>query len=411
MPSLSFLTGSILSDGRIRRTGLRLLRSAVLLCSLALAACTSLPRTPYSAADASSSRVLDIDGLRRYADEPVTKFRFEKDDLSSTKTYLALSGGGADGAYGVGVLNGWTAAGTRPTFSVVSGVSTGGLIAPFAFLGSQYDDTLREVYTSGIASSLLDDPSIIRVLFGSGLFGNKRLRELVARYVGPEILAAVAREHAKGRKLLVVTTDLDTQRTVVWDMGKIAGRGVQGDEALAAVGVRRGASVGSPEALRLFRDVMAASASIPLVFPPILIEAKGQGRRFEEMHVDGGVTAPVLTLPDALLFQGRLPGNSRMNIYILVNKKLERTFELVSNSTPDVASRSLSSITQSQTRSVIFSTYDFAKRNRWGFHLSYIERDYPAAASEGFDTAYMRALYQHGYEKAASGHAWTSTLP
>ena len=253
-----------------------------MLCSLALAACTSLPRTPYSAAEASSSRVLDIDGLRRYTDEPVTKFRFEKDDLSSTRTYLALSGGGADGAYGVGVLNGWTAAGTRPAFSVVSGVSTGGLIAPFAFLGSQYDDTLREVYTSGIASSLLDDPSIIRVLFGSGLFGNKRLRELVARYVGPEILAAVARENAKGRKLLVVTTDLDTQRTVVWDMGKIA-------------------AVGSPEALRLFRDVMAASASIPLVFPPILIEAEGQGRRFEEMHVDGGVTAPVLTLPDALL--------------------------------------------------------------------------------------------------------------
>jgi hypothetical protein len=190
----------------------------------------------------------------------------------------------------------------------------------------------------------------------------------------------------------VVTTDLDTQRTVVWDMGKIA-------------------AVGSPEALRLFRDVMAASASIPLVFPPILIEAEGQGRRFEEMHVDGGVTAPVLTLPDALLFQGRLPGNSRMNIYILVNKKLERTFELVSNSTLDVASRSLSSITQSQTRSVIFSTYEFAKRNRWGFHLSYIERDYPAAASEGFDTTYMRTLYQHGYEKAASGRAWTSTLP
>ncbi|WP_334419484.1 patatin-like phospholipase family protein [Bradyrhizobium sp. AZCC 1588] len=363
-----------------------------MLCSLAAAACTSLPRTPYSAADASSSRVLELDGLRRYTDDPATKFRFEKEAPSSTRTYLALSGGGADGAYGVGVLNGWTAAGTRPAFSVVSGVSTGGLIAPFAFLGSQYDDTLREVYTSGIAESLLADPSIVRVLFGSGLFGNTRLRELVARYVGPEILAAVARENAKGRKLLVVTTDLDTQRTVVWDMGKIA-------------------AVGSPEALRLFRDVMAASASIPLVFPPILIEAEGQGRRFEEMHVDGGVTAPVLTLPDALLFQGRLPGNSRMNIYILVNKKLERTFELVSNSTIDVASRSLSSITQSQTRSVIFSTYDFAKRNRWGFHLSYIERAYPASPSEGFDTAYMRALYRYGYEKAASGRAWTSTLP
>jgi hypothetical protein len=392
MPSPVVQTGSILVRGRIRRTGLRLLGSAALALSLALGACTSLPRTPYTAADASNSRVLDIEGLRRYTDEPVTKFSFEKDTSTATKSYLALSGGGADGAYGVGVLNGWSAAGTRPAFSVVSGVSTGGLIAPFAFLGSQYDDTLRELYTSGIAESLLSDPSIMRVLFSSGLFGNTRLRELVARYVGPEIMAQVARENAKGRRLLVVTTDLDTQRTAIWDMGKIA-------------------AVGTPEALKLFRDVMAASASIPLVFPPIMIEAEGQGHKFQEMHVDGGVTAPVLTLPEALLFQGRLPGNAKMDIYILVNKKIERNFELVANGTIDVASRSLSSITQSQTRSIIFSTYDFAKRNRLGFHLSYIARDYPAPASEGFDTAYMRALYQYGYEKAAAGQAWSSTLP
>src|SRR3954467_10213485 len=184
MPSLFFLTGSIRSASRTGSTGSRLLGSAVLLCGLALAACTSLPRTPYSAADASNSRVLDIDGLRRYTDEPITKFSFPV-----IQSYLALSGGGADGAYGVGVLNGWSAAGTRPAFSVVSGVSTGGLIAPFAFLGRQYDDTLKEVYTSGIAETLLNDPSIMRVLFGSGLFGNTRLRELVARYVGPEIMA------------------------------------------------------------------------------------------------------------------------------------------------------------------------------------------------------------------------------
>src|SRR6478609_488484 len=393
MPILSSSTDPAgRSHGRTRQTVAGLIGWLALTCSLALGACTSLPRTPYTATEASTSRVLDIDGLRRYADEPITKFSFEKDNSTATKSYLALSGGGADGAYGVGVLNGWTAARTRPTFSVVSGVSTGGLIAPFAFLGSRYDDTLKEVYTSGVAESLLSDPSIMRVLFGSGLFGNTRLRELVARYVGPEIMAQVARENAKGRKLLVVTTDLDTQRTAIWDMGKIA-------------------AVGTPEALKLFRDVMAASASIPLVFPPIMIDAEGQGRRFQEMHVDGGVTAPVLTLPEALLSQDRLPGNARMNIYILVNKKIERNFELVSNSTIDVASRSLSSITQSQTRSIIFSTYDFAKRNNLGFHLSYIARDYPAPPSEGFDTAYMRALYQYGYEKAASGQAWTSALP
>ncbi|WP_050995192.1 patatin-like phospholipase family protein [Bradyrhizobium liaoningense] len=385
MPHPSCSTdASVSSCDWIRQTCVRLTGSLVLVCSLALGACTSLPRTPYTAAEASTSRVLDIDGLRRYADDPVTKFSFEKDNSTATRSYLALSGGGADGAYGVGVLNGWTAARTRPTFSVVSGVSTG---------GPQYDDTLKEVYTSGIAESLLNDPSIVRVLFGSGLFGNTRLRELVARYVGPEIMAQVAREHAKGRTLLVVTTDLDTQRTAIWDMGKIA-------------------AVGTPEALKLFRDVMAASASIPLVFPPIMIDAEGQGRKFQEMHVDGGVTAPVLTLPEALLFQGgRLPGSAKMDIYILVNKKIERNFELVSNGTIDVASRSLSAITQSQTRSIILSTYDFAKRNRLGFHLSYIARDYPAPPSEGFDTTYMRALYQYGYEKAASGQAWTSAPP
>jgi predicted acylesterase/phospholipase RssA len=364
-----------------------------MLCgvALALAACSSLPRTPYTASDAANSRVLKLDGLRRYTDEPISKFQAEKD--VPARTYLALSGGGADGAYGAGVLNGWSVAGTRPTFSVVSGVSTGALIAPFAFLGPGYDDTLKEVYTSGIAESLLEDPSIMRVLFGSGLFGNTRLRELVARYIGPDILAAVAREHAKGRKLLVVTTDLDTQRTAIWDMGRIA-------------------SIGSPEALNLFRDVMAASASIPLVFPPILIEAEGQGGRFQEMHVDGGLTAPVLTLPDALLVRGRAPaGNGRLSIYILVNKKIERNFELVPNGTIDVASRTISSITQAQTRSIIFSTYEFARRNRLSFHLSYIERDYPPSPSSEFNTAYMRALYQYGFERAAGGRAWTATPP
>jgi len=380
---------------RVAVMSFRLVRSVALACAVALilASCTTLPRTPYTASDAADSRVLDVDGLRRYTDEPAVKFLADGNVSTPIKTYLALSGGGADGAYGAGVLNGWTAAGTRPNFSIVSGVSTGAIIAPFAFLGPQYDDTLREIYTSGIAESLLDSPKIFQAVFGSGLFGNARLRELVARYVGPELLAQIAREEAKGRRLLVVTTDLDTQRTAIWDMGKIA-------------------AIGTPEALKLFRDVVAASASIPLVFPPILIEAEAQGKRFQEMHVDGGVMTPVLTLPDAILFQGHaLPKNSRFDIYILVNNKLERDFEVVPNGTIDVASRSLGSITKAQTRSVVLSTYEFARRNRVGFNLSYVSRDYPATDSEGFNTAYMRALYQYGFEKASGGHAWTGTPP
>jgi Patatin-like phospholipase len=380
---------------RVTAMSFRLVRSIALACAVALmlASCTTLPRTPYTASDAAASRVLDVDGLRRYTDEAAVKFLGDGNISAPVRTYLALSGGGADGAYGAGILNGWTAAGNRPNFSIVSGVSTGAIIAPFAFLGPQYDDTLREIYTSGIAESLLESPKIFQAVFGSGLFGNARLRELVARYVGPDLLAQIAREHAKGRRLLVVTTDLDTQRTAIWDMGKIA-------------------AIGSPEALKLFRDVIAASASIPLVFPPILIEAESQGRKFQEMHVDGGVMTPVLTLPDAILFQGHaLPKDSRFDIYILVNNKLERDFEVVPNGTVDVASRSLGSITKAQTRSVVLSTYEFARRNRVGFNLSYISRDYPATDSEGFNTAYMRALYQYGYDRAAGREAWTSTPP
>jgi predicted acylesterase/phospholipase RssA len=232
---------------------------ALLGAMFILVGCSSLPRTAYTASDATSSTVLDLGDLRRYADEPASAFL--KTDVNSRAgplSYLALSGGGADGAYGAGVLNGWTAAGTRPQFSVVSGVSTGALIAPFAFLGPAYDATLRDIYTSGIAESLLDTPSIVHALFGSGLFGNTQLRQLVARYVDQDMLAAIAAEYARGRTLLIVTTNLDTQRTVIWNMGRIA-------------------KIGSPQALNLFRDVLAASASIPVVFPPMLLMQRRMG--------------------------------------------------------------------------------------------------------------------------------------
>src|ERR1700738_210769 len=374
---------------------LLILPFAILTVMLTLAGCSSLPRTPYAASDAASSRVLDVNELRRYADEPASIFRKEThvSVRAGALSYLALSGGGADGAYGAGVLNGWTEAGTRPQFSVVSGVSTGALIAPFAFLGPAYDATLREVYTSGIADNLLNTPNIVHALFGSGLFGNTHLRELVARYVGKDMLGAIATEHAKGRRLLIVTTNLDTQRTVIWDMGRIA-------------------TIGSAQAVGLFRDVLAASASIPVVFPPMLIDAEANGRRFQEMHVDGGVTAPVLTLPEAFLLRnGASARGLRMNIYVLINDKVERDFKLVPNSTIGIAARTSASITKTQMRSVLFEPYDFARRNNFGFNLTYIAKDLPSPGSSGFETSYMRSLYQYGYDKATTGDFWAKAPP
>ena len=291
------------------------------------------------------------------------------------------------------MLNGWSAAGTRPEFSVVSGVSTGALIAPFAFLGPAYDAMLRDVYTSGIAEGLLNTPNIAHAVFGSGLFGNTHLRGLVARYVGQDMLGAIAAENTKGRKLLIVTTNLDTQRTVIWDMGRIA-------------------TIGSPQALDLFRDVLAASASIPVVFPPMLIGAEANGRRFQEMHVDGGVTAPVLTLPEAFLLRnGAFARRLRMNIYVLINDKVERDFQLVPNGTIDIAARASASVTKTQIRSVLYETYDFARRNDFGFNLTYIAKEFPSAGRSGFETSYMRSLYQYGYDKAKTGDFWAKAPP
>jgi predicted acylesterase/phospholipase RssA len=361
---------------------------------LILAGCSSLPRTPYAASDAAASTVLDLGELRRYADEPASTFLGTNvSSRAGPISYLALSGGGAGGAYGAGVLNGWTAAGTRPKFAAVSGVSTGALIAPFAFLGPAYDATLRDIYTSGIAESLLNTPNIVHAVFGSGLFGNARLRELVARYIGQDMLVAIAAEHAKGRDLLIVTTNLDTQRTAIWDMGRIA-------------------AIGSPQALILFRDVVGASASIPVVFPPMLIDAEMNGRRFQEMHVDGGVTAPVLTLPEAFLLRNEgFATGLRMNIYVLINDKVERDFQLVRNSTIDIAARASASVTKTQIRSVLYETYEFARRNSLGFNVTYIDRDVPSPGSSGFETSYMRSLYQYGYDKAKTGDFWAKAPP
>jgi len=367
---------------------------ALLAAMSVLVGCSAVPRTPYTASDAAASTVLDLSELRQYADEPASAFlKTNAKFRAGPVSYLALSGGGADGAYGAGVLNGWTAAGTRPKFSAVSGVSTGALIAPFAFLGPAYDATLRDLYTGGIAESLLNTPNIVHAVFGSGLFGNTHLRELVARYVGQDMLVAIAAEHARGRDLLIVTTNLDTQRTVIWDMGRIA-------------------AIGSPQALNLFRDILAASASIPVLFPPMLIDAEANGHRFQEMHVDGGVTAPVLTLPEAFLLRnGGLAAGLRMNIYVLVNDKVERDFRLVPNSTIDIAARASASVTKTQIRSVLYETYDFARRNDFGFNLTYVDKDFPSPGSFGFGTSYMRSLYRYGYDKAKTGDFWAKAPP
>ncbi len=212
-------------------------------------------------------------------------------------------------------------------------MSTGALIAPFAFLGPAYDPVLTEIYTSGVAESLVKNPSVVNVLFSSGLFGDDRLRDLVGRYVTPDLLTAIAAEHAKGRRLLVVTTNLDAKRAMIWNMGVIA-------------------ASGAPNAVALFRDVLTASASIPAVFPPQFLDVQVGDRIFQELHVDGSVVTPVFTVPQAFMVGDGRTGVAprKSDIYVLMNGRVEPEFELVTNNTLSIVEQAVATGSQARSR-------------------------------------------------------------
>ncbi|GJD30227.1 hypothetical protein PMNALOAF_1471 [Methylobacterium adhaesivum] len=369
-----------------------------LLVAGQLGACGSTPRIPYTASEAAVASVPGMDlSVRAYADasdKTFTEMAARPENKKVPFAYLALSGGGGDGAYGAGILNGWTESGKRPEFSLVSGVSTGALIAPFAFVGPEYDAVLKDIYTSGIASTLVQSPSVTNILFGSGLFGDGRLRGLVRRYVTPELLAAVAAQHAKGRRLLVVTTNLDSQRAVIWNMGAIA-------------------TNGGPTALDLFADVLTASASIPAVFPPQLLDVQAEGRAFQEMHVDGSVVTPVFTLPQSFILRdGRFKAGAKSDIYVIINGRLEPEFDLAQNNTLSIVERSFTTASRARSRATMATTYAFTRANGIGFNLTYIDESAPnTTAARGFDTSYMRGLYEAGYQAGRTGTFWHKNVP
>ena len=195
--------------------------------------------------------------------------------------FLAISGGGDNGAFTAGLMNAWTATGTRPEFKLVTGISTGALIAPFAFLGPKYDATLKEVYTTISPKDVLEPRNVVMGVLSDAMADNAPLLKLTRKSVTEALLREIAAEYAKGRFLLVATGDLDARRAIIWDMGKIA-------------------SYGTPQALDLFVRVMIASASIPGGFPPTMIDVEAGGKRYQEMHVDGGIMAQVFAYPPAI---------------------------------------------------------------------------------------------------------------
>jgi predicted acylesterase/phospholipase RssA len=360
---------------------------AAALCTLLLAACATVERIPYTPQEQAAARIPGFPDVRAWADDPNIAQRYAG-ITTRQPVMLALSGGGADGAFGAGFLTGWTARGNRPQFHVVTGASAGALIAPFAFLGSNHDETLRHVFTSGEMENFLQFEGVSG-LFGTGLFKAGPLKALIAKHVDANILEAVANEYRAGRRLFIVTTDLDAQRTAIWDMGRIA-------------------ASGHPEALDLFRKVLEASASIPGIFSPVLIDVEANGKRFAEMHVDGGVTANILVVPEAILLAKKpiLPANVKPRIYAILNGKLGPYFEVVKPTTLQIAVRAFATSVRANTRNTLLASYEFIKRRGWELNLAAIDDSVPNQEKPGFDTAYMRSLFDYGYERGRVGQMW-----
>ena len=310
-------------------------------------------------------------------------------------SYLLLSGGGQHGAFGAGVLRGWTESGTRPKFDAVSGVSTGALIAPFAFLGSDYDDLLEEFYTTNSTDDLLIGTIFSGLTAGSALASTAPLRAKIKEFITPDIIRQIAEEHRKGRFLLVGTTNLEVGRQVIWNMGAIA-------------------ASEDPRAPKLFRDVLLASASIPLAFPPVFIDVEADGQVYDEMHVDGGVTSQVAIVspqrPNYRLVD--LVGhNIERDIYVLINGRITLEHEKIPPRVHRIGGSSINAMLYAGTVTDLYKIYAIAERDGMNPYFLWTPDEFKVEPQEAFDPVYMRQLYDYGRTLIRQEGAWSSYPP
>ena len=365
---------------------------------LALSACTTVARreapllTSRDAAPAGFPReVMYVDDGRQDYDGDGARllWRIRQSAAGGRINVLALSGGGSGVAFGAGALVGWTRSGTRPEFQIVTGVSAGALLAPLAFLGPSWDHTVTEAFSGGSTQHLLQS-RWIRALFGVSVFRGEPLVQLVDRYVTDDMLRAVAAESSRGRLLLVGTTDLDHERTVIWDMGRIA-----------AEGGERGR--------RLFRDILVASASIPGVFPPVLIRVREGGLEFDEMHVDGSTTAPFFISPETgPMSPEELRAFEGATVYVMVNGQLGGSTVTTPVRTVSIFRRGVDAALESSSRAAVEVALSVSNQAEMTLRVSEIPDDYPYTGWLDMGRANMGALFEFGARCAAQNGLWDS---
>jgi predicted acylesterase/phospholipase RssA len=371
------------------------LRQTVLIAAglVSLEGCATLPRESFTAAEQAVASPAGFENVRFPENSDLLASVIEtalRPDSRGDITALALSGGGANGAYGAGVLYAWSGSGELPQFQLVTGVSTGALTAPFAFLGQGWEERMRRSYTEGPVYHLLKAKGLYSLLT-PGVFSRAPLDDLVASYVTDDLMRAVAAEHARGRRLLVATTNLDTEQLIVWDMGAIA-------------------SHGGSEARKLFAQVLVASASVPGVFQPSLIPVEGNGHAFAEMHVDGQTESAFFAVPPALVL-AHAPdvSMSKVRYFVIINGQLEGRFAVTKRSSLPILARSFDTAARASLRQTVISTSEFCKAHGCQMHFTDIpatERDDPL----DFSPAHVKSLFNAGVEAVRRGMAWRTRI-
>lgn len=316
---------------------------------------------------------------------------------SDIANYLSISGGGDNGAFGAGLLTGWTAHGDRPTFDLVTGVSTGALIAPFAYLGSEYDPVLKAVYTETQPSDIFLERGLLGALFGEAMGDTTPLFRLITKYIDADLLKKIGDEYSRSNRwLLVATTNLDTGTPVIWNMSKLA-------------------QIGTPDALTLFRKILLASAAIPGVFPPVMIDVVADDKNYQEMHVDGGATMSVFLYPAALGAVAReehvVSSAKNRKAYIIRNSRIDADWREIDRDTLSIMGRAVSQLIQSQGYGDLYRIYQTTQRDHVAFNLAYIGADFNFQHVREFDRPYMNALFQYSYQLGKAGYPWAHSPP
>lgn len=388
-------------------------RSALIAAaSFAVTSCTVVDaRFPVPERLQEGARLVDLPLVRFWGDEVTPEIRsIIENQLAQVRDtarrenrspplwradFLAISGGGADGAFAAGVLTGWTRRGARPEFEVVTGVSTGALAAPFAFLGPRYDAELKEIYTAYGDRDILRSRGLIG-FFGTGLNDNTLLRRIITKYVNDQLLDEIAVEYGRGRRLLVQTTNIDAQRPVIWDISAIC-------------------ASNRKDRRDLVTSILLASAAIPVVFPPIRIKVLGPGGElYDELHVDGGVAAQVFFAPPNLHldnFEKRAFGHTRQrHLYVIRNGRLTPTYETTAERALPIAKRALQTLTTYQGLADLNRLQALSRLGRARLSYLSIPGSFTAMARSDFDKPYMQALFDAGVQAGFDG-GWQTSVP